>query len=94
MRMRGLKSPPGRNDRPGQRVASLADAWIEICYHIPPIFEFDVASLADAWIEIFNKEQIKKYLDVASLADAWIEIFKTAKDTTFFVRRIPCGCVD
>ena len=58
------------------RVASFAEAWIEIRIDNDlPIVNQAVASFAEAWIEIKGaKAAGQKSGKVASFAEAWIEI--------------------
>ena len=74
-RMRGLKFFFVRK-RHVIKVASHADAWIEIHRSVRIMFWIAVASHADAWIEICSWLLYHRLFVVASHADAWIEIIK------------------
>ena len=82
-RMRGLKSDLSGGDLAAQnRVASHADAWIEINRANGNSTDDGVASHADAWIEIPTFGIILHTAFVASHADAWIEIPIIRSSTT------------
>ena len=57
------------------KVASFAEAWIEICWIALVFIAILVASFAEAWIEISLAYAVVQKLPVASFAEAWIEIF-------------------
>ena len=57
------------------RVASFAEAWIEIIRPEIGLPETNVASFAEAWIEIGDLKEFKKQVKVASFAEAWIEMW-------------------
>ena len=57
------------------KVASLAEAWIEIGSRERRTGVCRVASLAEAWIEIYGGCCACPAIWVASLAEAWIEIW-------------------
>ena len=73
-RERGLKFYKVCKILPGDVVAPLAGAWIEISVNIK-VHEGDaVAPLAGAWIEISLSRLQSNFHQVAPLAGAWIEI--------------------
>ena len=73
-RMRGLKYLQQFLKALCKKVASHADAWIEmhVCLCTPDYVT--VASHADAWIEIHLVTATGNIVSVASHADAWIEM--------------------
>ena len=73
-RRRGLKYSIRSNNHARHKVASLAEAWIEICGRCTASCYASVASLTEAWIEIFQICVLVSSNLVASLAEAWIEI--------------------
>ena len=95
-RRRGLKSDKVRAILGLDKVASFAEAWIEIRRSIWHGFKrIKVASFAEAWIEILTVLKVLYHLlHVASFAEAWIEILYLIQLGTIILRRLLRGGVD
>ena len=61
-------------DPPGNHVAPLVGAWIEIFDISKVMTDAVVAPLVGAWIEIWRQRMYNVYEVVAPLVGAWIEI--------------------
>ena len=81
-------------DCQSDKVASFAEAWIEINFEPIAQFKNFVASFAEAWIEICTPATTRKQKTVASFAEAWIEILTRIYLCVEGLRRLLRGGVD